>query len=210
MALGWKVDKKGVGYRGAKNKVAERVPTRDWSLIDPESPESYPQKNTGKLASTNVCPETYPEKFTGKWGGHLKQVVAISANGMKHLLAHVPNQELASAWLQYLIDAEQHFKGISPADARITLRDDHVNNHRAVFEHLGVKKGVAAIGTANTMTWSQTSNEIRKEIKEQKGLKGKAENVKEWHHASEGSMAAKVLQLDVSVLLRYTHPGGEC
>ena len=29
------------------------------------------------------------------WGGHNKQIIAISANGMKHLLAHVPDQELA-------------------------------------------------------------------------------------------------------------------
>lgn len=28
------------------------------------------------------------------WGGHNKLFIAISANGMKHLLAHVPDQGL--------------------------------------------------------------------------------------------------------------------
>lgn len=50
------------GYRDAKKKVADRVPAQDWSFIEKGS-------------------ETYPEIFPGKWGGHLKQVVAISANG---------------------------------------------------------------------------------------------------------------------------------
>ena len=48
-------------------------------------------------------PETYPEKSRGKWGGHLKQLVAISANGMKHLLAHVPNQDLAGGTSRGLV-----------------------------------------------------------------------------------------------------------
>jgi hypothetical protein len=51
------------GYRDAKKKVADRVPAQDWSFIGQEDPESYLQKSEGK------------------WGGHLKQVVAISANG---------------------------------------------------------------------------------------------------------------------------------
>ena len=72
----------------AKDKVAKRVPAQDWSLIDP--------------SSTNVCPQKSEGKHPCYRGGHNKQVVAISANGMKHLLAQVPHQELANAWLQVL------------------------------------------------------------------------------------------------------------
>lgn len=37
------------------------MPRQDWSFVE-------------------ESPETYPGKSPGKWGGHLKQVVAISAN----------------------------------------------------------------------------------------------------------------------------------
>lgn len=78
VALGWKDDGNGNGYRDAKKKVAERVPARDWSLIDPDA-QGFLQKS---------------EETSLNLGGRPKQVVAISANGMKHLLAHVPNQAI--------------------------------------------------------------------------------------------------------------------
>ena len=78
----------GPGQRltpAAKDKVADRVPAQDWCLVDDEGPEVFPQKS---------------EEINGETRGRKRQRVAISANGMKHLLAHVPNQELANAWLQ--------------------------------------------------------------------------------------------------------------
>jgi hypothetical protein len=66
-----------------KKKVADRVPAQDWGLIDPGEPNLFPQKSPEINEETRGCK---------------KQQVAISANGMKHLLAHVPNQELANAW----------------------------------------------------------------------------------------------------------------
>lgn len=65
------------------------MPAQDWSFIGEEDPEFCLKKSAGKNGDGR--------------GGHNKQQVAISANGMKHLLAHVPNQELANAWLQYLL-----------------------------------------------------------------------------------------------------------
>jgi hypothetical protein len=92
VALGWKDNFNG--YRDAKKKVAERVPARDWSLIDPDAQGFLQKSEETSLGSSNLFPdpeglETYPEKSPGKWGGHLKQVVAISSNGMKHLLGQV-------------------------------------------------------------------------------------------------------------------------
>jgi hypothetical protein len=55
------------------------VPAQDWSFIEPGRPEGFPEKSQETLNQ----------------GGRPKQLVAISTNGMKHLLAHVPNQELA-------------------------------------------------------------------------------------------------------------------
>jgi hypothetical protein len=49
------------------------VPAQDWSFISEEAPEFCLQKSAGKNGDGR--------------GGHLKQLVAISANGMKHLLA---------------------------------------------------------------------------------------------------------------------------
>jgi hypothetical protein len=68
----------------AKKKVADRVPAQDWCLADP--------------CSTDVCSQKSESKDGTSRGGHNKQLVAISTNGMKHLLVHVPNQELANAW----------------------------------------------------------------------------------------------------------------
>ena len=76
VALGWEDDEKSNGYAAAKDKVAKRVPAQDWSCVSQEG-----------------CPEKSQE--TPSQGGRPKQLVAISANGMKHLLAHVPNQDLA-------------------------------------------------------------------------------------------------------------------
>jgi hypothetical protein len=173
VALGWKDNFNG--YRDAKKKVAERVPARDWSLIDPDA-QGFLQKS---------------EETSLNLGGRPKQVVAISSNGMKHLLAHVPNQDLASTWLQYLIDAENYFRRIDPADPRLNLSSDHVKNHGAVISHLGVEKGVAAIAIANNKTFSQSKQEIQRQIKEVKGLKGNAKGINEWHHATEKTMGVK-------------------
>ena len=88
--------------------MAERVPTRDWSFIDPEGLETYPEKSPGKnnggrggQGFLQKSEETSLQGFLQKsgetsrnLGGRPKQAVAISANGMKHLLAHVPNQAI--------------------------------------------------------------------------------------------------------------------
>ena len=69
--------------------------------------------------------------------------MAISANGMKHLLAHVPHQELANAWLQYLIDAEHKLRLFREATDRDELKDSHKKNYGAVIDRHGVKKGLS-------------------------------------------------------------------
>lgn len=213
VALGWMDDR--FGYRAARKKVADRVPARDWSLIDPENPESYPQKSAQidsgkdegsylfvqKSAQIDSDKDKDSYLFIQKSGeidsdetrGRSRQSVAISANGMKHLLAHVPNQDLASTWLQYLIDAEKHFRRIDPADPRLNLSSDHVNNHGAVISHLGVEKGVAAIAIANNKTFSQSKQEIQRKIKEAKDLKSNAKDVNHWDHATEKTMGVKSL-----------------
>lgn len=193
VALGWMNDR--FGYRGAKKKVADRVPARDWSLIDPESPDLFLQKSEGIDSGKNKSSYLFVQKNaqidSEETRGRGTQLVAISANGMKHLLAHVPNQDLASTWLQYLIDAEKHFSRIDPADPRLNLSSDHVNNHGAVISHLGVEKGVAAIAIANNKTFSQSKQEIQRQIKEAKGLKGNAKDVNQWDHATEKTMGVK-------------------
>ena len=67
------------------------APPVDWSLVSSDGSNLFPEKS---------------QEINGETRGRKKQQVAISANGMKHLLAHVPNQDLANAWLQHLIDAE--------------------------------------------------------------------------------------------------------
>jgi hypothetical protein len=54
------------------------VPAQDWCFVGLGEPKGFPAKS----------------QETPNQGGRPKQEVAISANGMKHLLAHVPNQEL--------------------------------------------------------------------------------------------------------------------
>jgi hypothetical protein len=193
VALGWKDNFNG--YRDAKKKVADRVPARDWSLIDPESSNLFLQKSeeidSGKNKGSYLFLQKSGEIDSGETRGRSKQLVAISANGMKHLLAHVPNQDLAGTWLQYLIDAEKYFRRIDPADPRLALSSDHVKNHGAVISHLGVEKGVAAIAIANNKTFSQSKQEIQRQIKETKGLKGNAKDINQWHHATEKTMGVK-------------------
>jgi hypothetical protein len=128
VALGWPDDEKRNGYRDAKKKVADRVPAQDWGFVGLGEPKGFPQKS----------------EETPNQGGRPKQEVAISANGMKHLLAHVPNQELANAWLQHLIDAEHQLRLTREAHSRESLCDTHKKAHQAVIENHG----------RQTLTWA--------------------------------------------------------
>lgn len=176
VALGWPNDEKKNGYARAKTKVADRVPAQDWSFIEPGKPEGFPQKSE----------ETSPSH-----GGRPKQLVAISANGMKHLLAHVPNQELANAWLQYLIDAEHKLRLTRQATDRDELTESHKKNHGGLIEQHGVKKGQSMIAIANNTTFDKSKVGMQNQVKEEKGLRGKPENINPWDHATSKTMAVK-------------------
>ena len=185
VALGWPDDEKSNGYAAAKDKVAKRVPAQDWSFVQDG-------------------PETYPEKSQGKWGGHLKQVVAISANGMKHLLAHVPHQELATAWLQYLIDAEHVLRLVREATTRDGLTDSHKKNHGEVIERHGVKKGGGIIAIANNMTFDKSRQGMQEAVKEEKQLKGKVDGINPWNHTTPKLMAIKdALAVNIKLAAQY-------
>ena len=189
VALGWKDDAKGNGYRDAKRKVAERLPARDWSLIYPESPESCPQKSEGKLVG---------------WGGHNKLFIAISANGMKHLLAHVPDQDLANTWLQYLIDAEHKLRLFREATDRDELTGSHKKNHGAVIDRHGVKKGQSMIAIANNTVFDKSKQGMQSLVKDAKDLKSKPENINPWDHATSKTMAVKdVLAGNLKLAAQY-------
>lgn len=192
VALGWPDDDNKDGYRRAKRKVADRTPGHDWSLIAPSSTDVCPQKSAGKNQDGR--------------GGYNKQVVAISANGMKHLLAHVPNQELANAWLQYLIDAEHVLRLVREASTRDDLTESHRKNHSAVIAQHGVKRGQGMIAIANNMTFDKSKQSMRLAVKEGKQLAGKVENINPWDHASSKTMAVKdVLAGNMKLAAHYAN-----
>ena len=166
VALGWEDDEKSHGYAAAKDKVAKRVPAQDWCFVDP--------------SSTDVCPEKSRGEHPYYKGPHNKQVVAISANGMKHLLAHVPNQDLANAWLQYLIGAEHKLRLFREATDRDELKDSHKKNYGAVIDRHGVKKGQGMIAIANNTVFDKSKQGMQALVKETKDLKGKPENINPW------------------------------
>jgi hypothetical protein len=118
VALGWPNDDNKDGYRAAKKKVADRVPAQDWSLVDSGESSLFPQK------SPEINEETR---------GRKKQLVAISANGMKHLLAHAANRELGEAWLQHLADAESQLALVRDASAREGLVSQNKATRDALF-----------------------------------------------------------------------------
>ena len=185
VALGWPDDEKSNGYRDAKKKVADRVPAQDWSFVQDG-------------------PETYPQKSEGKWGGHLKRVVAISANGMKHLLAHVPHQELANAWLQYLIDAEQKLRLKGEAMDRDSLKEEHKKTGSQLVDQHGVKKGAAMQAISTNALLSESFDAVKARVKEEKGLRAQPQNVKPWDHATPKTMAHKaVLAANLRMVSQY-------
>ncbi len=186
VALGWKDNFNG--YRDAKKKVAERVPARDWSLIDPDA-QGFLQKS---------------EETSLNLGGRPKQVVAISANGMKHLLAHVPNQDLANTWLQYLIDAEHKLGLFRQAADRDELTGSHKKNHGAVIDRHGVKKGQSMIAIANNTVFDKSKQGMQSLVKDTKDLKSKPENINPWDHATSKTMAVKdVLAGNLKLAAQY-------
>ena len=190
VALGWPDDEKGNGYRDAKKKVADRLPAQDWCFIDP--------------SSTNVCPQKSEGEHPYYKGPHNKRAVAISANGMKHLLAHVPNQDLANAWLQYLIDAEHKLRLFREATDRDELTDSHKKNHGAVIDRHGVKKGQGMIAIANNTVFDKSKQGMQALVKETKELKGKPENINPWDHATSKTMAVKdVLAGNLKLAAQY-------
>lgn len=187
VALDWKDDSNG--YRDAKAKVAAKVPAQDWSFLDDEAPEGFLQKT---------------EETSLSHGGRPKQRVAISANGMKHLLAHVPNQELANTWLQYLIDAEHVLRLVREASTRDDLTESHKKNHGAVIERHGVRKGQGMIAIANNMTFDKSKQAMQAAVKEKCELKGKVDGINPWNHATPKSMAVKdVLAGNIKLAAHY-------
>ena len=208
VALGWKDDANRNGYRDAKKKVADRVPARDWSLVDPEGPESCPQKseeiNSGENKGSYLFPQKSEEINSGETRGRSKQSVAISANGMKHLLAHVPDQELANAWLQYLIDAEHKLRLFREATDRDELTGSHKKNHGAVIDRHGVKRGQSMIAIANNTVFDKSKQGMQSLVKDTKDLKSKPENINPWDHATSKTMAVKdVLAGNLKLAAQY-------
>ncbi len=224
VALGWTDDR--FGYRAAKKKVADRVPARDWSLVDPEGPESCPQKSeeidsgknkgsylfvqksaqidSGKNKGSSLFPQKSEEIDSGETRGRSKQSVAISANGMKHLLAHVPDQELANAWLQYLIDAEHKLRLFREATDRDELTGSHKKNHGAVIDRHGVKRGQSMIAIANNTVFDKSKQGMQSLVKDTKDLKSKPENINPWDHATSKTMAVKdVLAGNLKLAAQY-------
>ena len=191
VALGWPNDKNSDGYASAKDKVAKRVPAKDWSFLEEGGSDLFPGKS--------------PE-INGEARGRKRQQVAISANGMKHLLAHVPNQDLANAWLQHLIDAEHILRLVKEAGTRDELTETHRKSHGSVIEQHGVKKGQGMIAIANNMTLSKTKNKIQSQIKEEKGYAGKTDNINIWDHATPKTMATKgLLAANLKLAAQYAN-----
>jgi hypothetical protein len=189
VALGWPDDEKKNGYQSAKAKVANRVPAQDWSLVSLDESNLFPEKS---------------QEINGETRGRKKQQVAISANGMKHLLAHVPNQELANTWLQYLIDAEHVLRLVREASTRDDLTDSHKKNHGAVIERHGVRKGQGMIAIANNMTFDKSKQAMQAAVKEECELKGKVDGINPWNHATPKSMAVKdVLAGNIKLAAHY-------
>ena len=177
-ALGWPVDDKSNGYRNAKGTVKRKVPVQDWGFADSQS---YPQKSEGKIGLG--------------WGGSNKKKVALTSNGVKHLLAHVPNQEMARAWLQHLIDSEAKLLEWSEAVSRRELADCHTESNGAVIQRFGVKAGSNAIYDTQHHLYGERNQSIKKRIKETNELKGKAGDI---NHHNYATQATRHIQRNVS------------
>jgi len=189
VALGWPNDEKGNGYRDAKKKVADRVPSQDWSFIEEGS-------------------ETYPQKSEGKWGGHLKQVVAISANGMKHLLAHVPNQELATAWVQYLANAEEKLALVRDANVRGGLASDNKNARDSLFSAgLGANGASISQAVAFSTFRGETIRTVQDRIRQEKDLKPSARVTVHDHASAKTNAQQRLLMAELALGAEYAGPG---
>ena len=123
---------------------------------------------------------------------------------MKHLLAHVPNQELANAWLQYLIEAEHKLRLFREATDRRELAGSHKKNHGAVIDRHGVKKGQSMIAIANNTVFDKSKQGMQSLVKDTKDLKSKPENINPWDHATSKTMAVKdVLAGNLKLAAQY-------
>jgi hypothetical protein len=188
VALGWPNDDNKDGYRAAKKKVADRVPAQDWSFLE-------------------KSPETYPEKSAGKWGGHLKQQVAISANGMKHLLAHAANRELGEAWLQHLADAESQLALVRDASAREGLVSQNKATRDALFgAGLGADGASVSQAVAFSTFRGTTMKAVAEEIRKEKEITAKRVTVHD-HATAKTNAQQSLLMAELFLGAMYAEPG---
>jgi hypothetical protein len=191
VALDWKDDSNG--YRDAKAKVAAKVPAQDWSFIDDGTSGFCLQKTEGKSQDGR--------------GGHNKQRVALSANGMKHLLAHVPNQELASSWLQHLADAESQLALVRDASAREGLVSQNKATRDALFgAGLGADGASVSQAVAFSTFRGTTMKAVAEEIRKEKSITAKRVTVHD-HATAKTNAQQSLLMAELFLGAMYAEPG---
>ena len=192
VALGWADDEKGDGYKAAKARVSKVVPASDWKAGE------FPEKSSENLHRKGSQPVGRP-----------KEQVYLTANGVKHLLAHVPARALAEAWVQYLANAEEKLALVRDASSRHSVRSEHRNAHSAL---LGAGLDAAGSSASQATAFSALRGEARKtvvsRIKGEKGLAGKDTSINIHDHATSKSNAQQaVLLANLALGAEYAEPG---